>query len=869
MATLQVRGIGVSATKQKALEDAKKMQLHIVEESNKAGKEPPPYQLLELIGKGSYGRVYTANDIKNSRVVAVKMIDIEEADTLNPKLVDTYTEIMNEINALKLLSESGAKNINQVFEALPVQQSMWIITEYCAGGSVSTLMQPTAPNGLQEKWIIPVLREVAEAISWVHRQGIIHRDIKCANVLITEAGGVQLCDFGVAGVIETKFDKRTTVIGTPNWMAPELFDGSNSYGTEVDIWAFGSLVFEIASGLPPNALSGMGFQQLGNFVKKQSPRLEGDQYSDELKDLVAYCLVDDPAQRPPIESIQQHPYIANTEKLYPSSTLALLVRAYRLWESQGGSRKSLFNPGGAQGLSANDLSYTALAEDEWNFSTTMAFDQRLFDDSDNQAVYDVYGTNVELPQQFNDETTRPSKAKGRRRPPPHLPVLKAPLEKVFDPNTISNYEENSRMYYGRPMPPPAAAPGSGPGPGPGPATSDLPLRDDSLHLTVRESLIDLDASLGGSDLSQFADMDTIRAPGGHTSVDLGFDDGYADFDKAPLSDPADLSNNRRTQDWKFPSMASAPQSAAPEMSHFSFNEHSFNEQIYDDDRGGTPEPSFNRPSLVHHQTDPASFQSQSYNDLAVPRMQDNRISMSSLIDLDESLPDTVPELMRPSTANSDVASVAGSDIGAPNPFEFERHASTYKPLQMSSAREPSIYVSDDSDFARVGNSVSDAASASMPNLILNGGMVDAQDRKDRPDSYDGASQNGGLSENGEYLDADYLSMADRRTRDQYGDMSGPYGDQQQELEEQQYQQSQYRPQDLSQNQSYQDAEMPPLPQPPSSRVMQGVGSRQEASDELRRMLASFQEHLSFTHAHLSSLPIRRHAGGRLEPPAVE
>lgn len=90
-------------------------------------------------------------------------------------------------------------------------------------------MKPTAPGGLQEKWIIPILREVAEAIFWVHKAGIIHRDIKCANVLITEAGSVQLCDFGVSGIIETRFDKRSTFIGTPHWMAPELFDPSASY----------------------------------------------------------------------------------------------------------------------------------------------------------------------------------------------------------------------------------------------------------------------------------------------------------------------------------------------------------------------------------------------------------------------------------------------------------------------------------------------------------------------------------------------------------------------------------------------------------------------------------------------------------------
>jgi len=85
---------------------------------------------------------------------------------------------------------------------------------------VSTLMRPT--GGLAERWIIPILREVAEAIFWVHNQGIIHWDIKCANVLLTEAGGVQLCDFGVAGLLETRFDKRSTVTGTLQWWPPSF-----------------------------------------------------------------------------------------------------------------------------------------------------------------------------------------------------------------------------------------------------------------------------------------------------------------------------------------------------------------------------------------------------------------------------------------------------------------------------------------------------------------------------------------------------------------------------------------------------------------------------------------------------------------------
>ncbi|KAK6842060.1 hypothetical protein PG987_002920 [Apiospora arundinis] len=108
-----------------------------------------------------------------------------------------------------------------------------------------------------------------------------------------------------------------------------------------------------------------------------------------------------------------------------------------------------------------------------------------------------------------------------------------------------------------------------------------------------------------------------------------------------------------------------------------------------------------RPPLLHQSTEPAGLPSQGY-ELQIPRSTNDRMSVSSLIDLDEGLVDNgMPELTRPSTANSDVPSIAGSDIGSlANPFELERHASVYAPMLMST-REPSIYVSDDSEYAHV------------------------------------------------------------------------------------------------------------------------------------------------------------------------
>lgn len=609
-----------SATKQKAIEDARKAQAAIVRECADAGKEPPPYLLAELIGKGSFGRVYkaTGTRTKPGQLVAVKIISIEEGDTLSPGAADTFNDILKEVNTLKLLSSGGARNINIVVDSLLVGQSVWIITEYCAGGSVASLMRPT--GGLPEKWIIPILREVAEAVYWVHRQGIIHRDIKCANVLVTEVGGVQLCDFGVAGIMETKFDKRSTVTGTLQWMAPELFDSTVSYGIEVDIWAFGSMAYEVASGLPPNATTQIDIPQFGSYLKQYCPRLEGDKYSEQLKSLVAFCMVDDPKNRPPIEQIQRHPYIFDTHEEYPTNSLSKLVSAYRLWEHQGGSRRSLFSAGGAQGT-ADEGDQPQNLNDEWDFDDGGDDGQIILENpEDAQAVYDVYGLDLGVPPQ---PTVTQNRAR-RRRPPPNMKQFKAPLEKVFDPNTLTNYGDNSRAYYGREPPP-------------SPLRSDLPLRETSEHSTVRESLIDLDAMLDGS-TSRFGDLETIKPVGARPVTN-----NFGEFDR------------RKTQDWTFPAMA-ASMSAGSDTGRFQ------------------PADNFPLviesapPTRVFHPTEDPSGNNKSHRiTLSVPAPPpNNRASSLSLIDLDACVVDE-PEITYSFTTESpDTSFSSNSYANEPN-----------------------------------------------------------------------------------------------------------------------------------------------------------------------------------------------------------
>ncbi|KAE9381792.1 kinase-like protein [Stipitochalara longipes BDJ] len=804
MDKLQVRSSEISNVKAKAQEDAKKMQAHVLEECKKAGKDPPSYALVELIGKGSFGRVYMGKDMKSAAIVAVKIIDIDESDTLNPRTADSYSEFLKEVNALKILSENKAKNINHVIEALPVNQAMWMITEYCGGGSVATLMKPSAPMGLMEKWIIPILREVAEALKWVHQAGIIHRDIKCANVLITEQGGVQLCDFGVAGIMENKGNKRSTMVGTPHWMAPEMFGENPSYSQEVDIWAFGAMTYEIATGLPPNVANGIPYERLGYHLKNNMPRLEGGSYSNELRSLVAYLLEEDPKARPSIEQVQKHKYIANTASTYPTTNLRSLVGSFRMWESRGGSRKSLFMQHGAQAPS-----YAPSGQDEWNFSTTEVFDQKVVEEFSTQDLIDAYGPSISF-DEATEATARPRQntKSSRRRPPPEaLARMPAPLEKLFDPNTITNYEDNSRMHYGKGMPS-------------APSTSDLPLRDDSAQTSIKDTMIDLGGHDTETGISSFSDMDTIKAGRRQDDPDDLYNSSLHDFSRPALSDPADINTNRRTQDWKFPSMA-PPASADPEVSRFPPNSYELPRPAVTPGSGG-------RPTLVHHPTEPLGAFGGGL--LGPTQSAMGRLSMAeSLIDLDMSLPSSIPEIRRPSTANSDV-SVSSEQMTSGNPFELERHASLYQPIAEKGS-ETAIHISEESSVPtrlRSGNPLQDIADMSdFSASDVEGPQANGRAR--RMPQYDGAD------------DSDYQAMPPSPLPNQaHSQTSGP---------------------------PYTMAHFPPLRAPPSVAIMTGTASIAELSEELVQGIGGLHDQLSAfrdVYSSLESTPRRVSATARRE-----
>ncbi|KAG0591959.1 hypothetical protein M758_1G207400 [Ceratodon purpureus] len=262
------------------------------------------YQLLEEVGQGASAVVYRAVCLPFKEVVAIKALDLEKCNS-------SLDDIRREAVTMSLINHP---NVVRAYCSFVVEQRLYVVMPYMAGGSCLQIMKAAFPDGFDEPAIATFLKETLKAIEYLHRHGHIHRDVKAGNILVDGNGAVKLGDFGVSACMFDTGDRqrsRKTFIGTPCWMAPEVMEGLHGYDFKADIWSFGITALELAHGHAPFSKYAP-MKVLLMTLQNSPPGLDNERdkvrFSKSFKEMIAMCLVKEPTKRPTAEKLLRHSF---------------------------------------------------------------------------------------------------------------------------------------------------------------------------------------------------------------------------------------------------------------------------------------------------------------------------------------------------------------------------------------------------------------------------------------------------------------------------------------------------------------------------------------------------------------------------------
>ncbi|XP_063036878.1 serine/threonine-protein kinase PAK 3-like [Melospiza melodia melodia] len=283
------------------------------------GRPTGKYTAFEELGRGGFGAVYKALDTSSGQQVAIKIMSLEE-------------EMSEELAANEILAmrDNRSPNIVTYLDSYLVDAELWLAMEFMDGGTLFDVLRAVY---LEEGQIGAVCRECLQGLHFLHSRQVIHRDIKSCNVLVGTDGSVKLGDFGLCAQLSPEHSKRSSSVGTPSWMAPEVVRGE-AYGPKVDIWSLGIMGLEMVEGEAPYQrearLRVFELLERNGPPKLQNPR----HHSALLRDFLRCCLQADEDRRWSAQELLQHPFVTSGD---PASSLAaLIISAKRVQEDWRG-----------------------------------------------------------------------------------------------------------------------------------------------------------------------------------------------------------------------------------------------------------------------------------------------------------------------------------------------------------------------------------------------------------------------------------------------------------------------------------------------------------------------------------------------------
>lgn len=285
------------------------------------GDPTKKYYNLNKIGQGASGGVFTAYETNTNKCVAIKQMNLD----LQPK----KDLIINEILVMK---DSKHKNIVNFLDSYLHGLDLWVVMEYMEGGSLTDVV---TFNIMSEGQIAAVCRETLSGLQHLHSKGVIHRDIKSDNILLSIDGEIKLTDFGFCAQINDSQNKRNTMVGTPYWMAPEVVT-RKEYGRKVDIWSLGIMAIEMIEGEPPY-LTESPLRALYLIATNGTPKIKDEQnLSPVFRDFLHLALRVDPEKRASAHDLLKHQFMSICE---PLISLAPLVKSARISRAQEKAQK--------------------------------------------------------------------------------------------------------------------------------------------------------------------------------------------------------------------------------------------------------------------------------------------------------------------------------------------------------------------------------------------------------------------------------------------------------------------------------------------------------------------------------------------------